>query len=246
LTDCLILLFSLNIWDTIGNTTIPLVLMYRTKSSHDCVMPETSKPLKVLVLNGSLKHAPDLSNTEELTQLVLENMKPHNIQADIIRLADKNIPVGLTFRESDDDEWPAIAEKIRGADILIFATPVWWGQRSSLTQRVIERLDAFDEEAHKSGGRAALLNKVAGIVITGTEDGAQQVMGSIMEVLSWMNFTLPPACAAYWVGEVGKPVSEETATRRANKATQEMAKNLARNLVYYAKLLKLHPMTLNG
>jgi hypothetical protein len=42
-------------------------------------------------------------------------------------------------RESDDDEWPEIADKLRKADIVIFATPIWWGQRSSLIQRVIER-----------------------------------------------------------------------------------------------------------
>ena len=38
-------------------------------------------------------------------------------------------------------------------------------------QRVIERLDALDEE-YIASGRSALNNKVAGIVITGSEDGA--------------------------------------------------------------------------
>jgi len=42
----------------------------------------------------------------------------------------------------------------------------------------------------------------------GSEDGAQAVLGSIMEVLTFMCFTLPPECCAYWVGEVGKPVAE--------------------------------------
>ena len=64
--------------------------------------------LKVLVLNASLKHAPDPSNTEEVTNLVLGHMRAHaTIDAETIRLADRNIPVGLKHRESDDDEWPA-------------------------------------------------------------------------------------------------------------------------------------------
>ena len=67
-------------------------------------------------------------------------------------------------------------------------------------------------------------------------------MGSIMMVLTWMGFTLPPECAAYWIGEVGQPTSEDCAKRRMNEATQHMAKNLARNLVYYAQLLKRHPL----
>lgn len=195
--------------------------------------------LQVLVLNTSLKHAPKVSNTEELAQLVLDNMGSE-IDSEIVRIADKNIPVGLGFKESEGDDWPSIVGKIKTADIVIFATPIWWGGRSSLMQRIIERLDSLDEE-YSASGRSALLNKVAGIVITGSEDGAQAVQGSIMEVLTWMNFTLPPECCAYWVGEVGQPPSEDRKKRLMNEATKHMAKNLARNLVYYAKLLREHP-----
>src|SRR5204863_5549923 len=162
--------------------------------------------------------------------------------SETIRLADKNIPVGLKFKESEDDEWPEIAQKLRDADIVIFATPIWWGGRSSLMQRVIERLDSLDEE-YSASGRSAIYNKVAGVVITGSEDGALSVMGSIMMVLSWMGFTLPPECAAYWVGEVGQPTSQDRDKRLRNMATMHMAKGLAQNLVYYARLLKAHPQT---
>jgi len=209
----------------------------------DCDMPGSDQELSVLVLNASLKHGSELSNTEELANLVLENMKEHNITSEIIRLADKNIPVGLGFRESQDDEWPEIVEKLKKADIVIFATPVWWGGRSSLMQRIIERMDALDEE-YLQGGRSALLNKVAGIVITGSEDGAQATLGGIMEVLTFMNFTLPPECCAYWVGEVGQPPKDDREKRLINEATKHMAHNLARNLVYYARLLKQHPLML--
>ena len=54
----------------------------------------------------------------------------------------------------------ALTEKIRAADIILFATPVWWGGRSSLMQRVIERMDAFDEE-YIAGGRSVLYNKLS-------------------------------------------------------------------------------------
>jgi multimeric flavodoxin WrbA len=216
--------------------------MYKPKPSLPCSMP-ASDPLRVLVLNGSLKHAPATSNTAELSDLVLDAMRGHTaIEADVIRLADANLPVGLGFRESDDDDWPGIVAKLKAADVVIFATPIWWGGRSSLMQRAIERLDALDEEYHASG-RSALYNKVAGIVITGSEDGALATMGSIMMVLTWMGFTLPPECAAYWVGEVGFPPADDADKRRRNPACPTMAQNLARNLVYYAELLKTHPLT---
>src|ERR1700693_1358861 len=137
--------------------------------------------MQLLVLNASLKHGNELSNTEEVTNMVLDEMRKYGrVEAESVRLADKRIPVGLGFRESDDDEWPEIADKLRKAGIVIFATPLLRGERSMLIQRIIERMDAFDEEAHS--GRAALLNKVAGVVITGSEDGAQAVLAGIMEI----------------------------------------------------------------
>jgi multimeric flavodoxin WrbA len=208
-----------------------------------CEMPDPNLELKALVLNASLKHEPGLSNTEELSQLVLEEMKKQHskLETKIIRLADKNIPAGLSFKESKDDDWPEIVEKIKAAEIIIFATPIWWGQRSSLMQRIIERMDALDEE-YLANGRSALLNKVAGVVITGSEDGAQQTLGSIMEVLTFMNFTLPPEACAYWVGEVGQDSKQDREKRLANKSTKHMAHNMARNLIFYAQLLKKYPL----
>ncbi len=218
--------------------------MYRIKPHSPCELPTPDEEIKVLVLNASLKHKNNSqpSNTEELSELVLKYMTEQGkISSEIIRLADYQIDIGLSFQESDSDQWPEIVEKIKAADVVIFATPIWWGQRSSLMQRVIERLDSLDEE-YISSGRSALLNKVAGITITGSEDGAQQVLGSIMEVLTFMNFTLPPEAAAYWIGEVGGDPKQDAEQRRKNEATDHMAKNLARNLLYYAQLLKAHPM----
>ena len=217
--------------------------MYKTKPCFQCVMPSDAA-LNVLAFNASLKHEPDISNTGELASLVLDEMRAlAPINAEIVRLSDAALPVGLAFREAAADDWPNLVTRIKAADIMLFCTPIWWGGRSSVMQRVIERFDALDEE-YSATGRSAIKGKVAGIVITGSEDGALAVMGSIMMVLSWMGFTLPPECAAYWVGEVGQPPSEDREKRLRNMATMHMAKGLAQNLVYYARLLKAHPQTL--
>ena len=205
-------------------------------------MPGSDIELQVLVLNASLKHAPELSNTEEVANVVLEEMKKHgNIRSATVRLSDMNIPAGLSYRMNDDDEWPKVVAQIVAADIILFATPIWWGNRSSLMQRIIERMDAFDE-GEIEGGRGALLNKVAGIVITGSEDGAQHALASIMEVLTFMNFTLPPQCCTYWVGEVGMDPKTDRDRRLKNEAVTKMAMNMGRNLMYYGQLLKKYPL----
>jgi multimeric flavodoxin WrbA len=200
--------------------------------------------LNVLILNASLKHTGKLSNTEELSRLVVKNMKKeHNdINSEYIRLSDLYIPPGLKFKEDKADKWPLIAEKMVNAHVIIFATPIWWGARSSLMQRIIERMDSFDEQ-YKEKGRSVLLNKVAGVVITGSEDGAQATLGSILSVLTFMNFTIPPECCTYWVGEVGKPSKTNRRDRLKNKASKIMAQKMARSLVFYANLLKNYPLT---
>ncbi len=199
--------------------------------------------LNVLVLNASLKHGPDISSTEEVTNQVLKHMREHAaIEVKAIRLSDSNIPVGLKYKESEDDEWPQIVEEIKKAHVVIFATPIWWGNRSSLMQRVIERMDAFDEDYLKDG-RSALLNKVAGIVITGSEDGAQAVMAGLMEALSFFNFTLPPQCCTYWVGEVGMDPKTDSERRKKNLAVDKMAETTAKNLCQAALAIKANPFS---
>ncbi|MES2668376.1 MAG: NAD(P)H-dependent oxidoreductase [Patescibacteria group bacterium] len=198
--------------------------------------------LSVLTLNASLKPGSELSSTGEVVEQVVSAMRAHaDVTHEEVRLSDLDLPVGLRFRMSETDAWPGIVEKIHAADIVLFATPIWWGGRSSLMQRVIERLDSLDEG--EGGGRESLLNKVAGIVITGSEDGAQAVAAGLMEVLSFLNFTLPPQCTTYWVGEVGQDPKTDNDRRRINPAVGEMAEKTARSLASYAILLKDNPQS---
>ncbi|HMQ80054.1 MAG TPA: NAD(P)H-dependent oxidoreductase [Ignavibacteria bacterium] len=200
----------------------------------------------VLILNASLKHTGKLSNTEELSRLVAKYMKElqKDIHFEFVRLSDLYIPPGVKYSEDKNDKWPLLSEKIIASEIIIFATPIWWGSRSSLMQRIIERMDSFDEQ-YKEKGRSVLLNKIAGVVITGSEDGAQATLGSILSVLTFMNFTIPPECCTYWVGEVGKPPGTNRRDRLKNKASQVMARKMAHNILYFAKLLKKHPLRLS-
>jgi multimeric flavodoxin WrbA len=215
----------------------------KAKIKKTATEAEKYSVIKVLVLNASLKHTGKLSNTGELSSLVLKNIRSEHkeVISETVRLSDLDIPPGVKFRESKTDKWPMIAEKIIDSDIIIFATPIWWGHRSSLLQRVIERMDSFDEQ-YKDKGRSILLNKIAGVVITGSEDGAQATLASILSVLTFMNFTIPPECCTYWVGEVGKPTKNNRNDRLKNKASKVMAIKMAHNLVFFAKLLKIYPL----
>ncbi|MGH9669051.1 MAG: hypothetical protein ACRD3A_02945 [Terriglobales bacterium] len=41
---------------------------------------------------------------------------------------------------------------------------------------------------------------------------------------------------------IGQPPSQDREKRLKNNACKHMAKNVARNLLYYAQLLKMHPL----
>ena len=52
---------------------------------------------------------PAISNTGELAALVLEEISALTaLNADTVRLSDAALPVGLGFRESAEDDWPAL------------------------------------------------------------------------------------------------------------------------------------------
>lgn len=213
------------------------------------VLRRLTGPIRVLVLNGSLKHRPEPSNTEELANDVLKEMSRFTpVKSTVVRLADLNIPHGVEAKLGDKDDWPKLSKQLLDADIVIFATPIWWASRSSLIQKVLERMDDFDEQYIKSG-RNLLYGKVAGVVVTGIEDGAMNAVANLLGVLIWFGFTIPPEAATYWVGEVGKSSPDpkkEAEKRRSNEATKQMTRRMARNLLFLCAVLRLSGMSQAG
>lgn len=109
------------------------------------------KPVRALFLLGTLKKKQVLSHTQALCEVVAEIFKAQEkVDSEIIRLRDYDIQPGVKT-EIDDDDWPKIVKKMLRADIIIFATPVWWGIQSSLIQRIIERLDELNDELLETG-----------------------------------------------------------------------------------------------
>ena len=79
---------------------------------------------------------------------------------------------------------------------------IWFGHRSSVCQLIIERLDGTYEERNEQG-QYPLYNKVAGVVVTGNEDGAHACAEATLFNLTHLGCTVPPNADTYWVGEAG-------------------------------------------
>jgi multimeric flavodoxin WrbA len=153
--------------------------------------------MRALVLNCTLKPSPETSNTEALARVVMEALEGDGVETELLRVVDHDVKPGVSSDEGDGDEWPTIHDKILGAEILIIAAPTWLGHPSSVAQRVLERLDALLSEEDDEG-RPVAYNRVAGVVVTGNEDGAHHVISEIAGGLIDIGFTIPGQAWTYW------------------------------------------------
>ena len=146
--------------------------------------------MKATVLLGTLKRS-GLSNTETLCEFLCERMGRRGVRSEIIRLVEHDVLPGTYSDMGVGDQWPAILPKVLGTEILILATPVWWGNQSSLIQRVVERLDELHDKL-LAGEPSPLDGKVGGIVITGDSDGAQHIIGNLCNFFNAIGLLIPP------------------------------------------------------
>lgn len=167
--------------------------------------------MKAIILQGSLKKE-GLSNTQVLSEFLAGVLQKNQIDCSIIKLVDYTILPGTYSNMGPGDEWPAILEQILQADIIIFATPIWWNNQSSLIQKVIERLDELHDEV-LAGKSSRLEGKVGGVVITGDSDGAQHVIANISNFFNAIGIALPPyaTLSVLWEKQAKgeKPTREE-------------------------------------
>jgi len=137
------------------------------------------------------------SNTYYLMKLAFDSLKDNDIEKEIIVSSELNLrpcdhhysinakmcvnPCLITQTDKED-EMKKIYDGIIASDIVIFSTPIYWGNHSQLMQLIIERLNSLENEnsAHK---RVVVKNKIGGLMILGHEDGYQHTAGNLMNFL---------------------------------------------------------------
>ena len=200
--------------------------------------------MKALFLNCTLKVSPAPSNTELLIKKVANIMTELDVETEIVRIADYNVKFGISSNEGEGDEWPEILKKIKASNIMVIGSPIWFGVRSSICQMVLERLDGTYMEPNERNGQYPLYNKVAGVIVTGNEDGAHNVAANTLFNLTHLGCTVPPNADSYWVGEAG-PGPSYSEVGQDHLYTNRTARYMAHNLVYMAKILQTNPMPTN-
>jgi len=192
--------------------------------------------MKALVLNCTLKPSPETSSTEALARVVMDELERGGADVEMVRLVDLNIKPGVKTDQGAGDDWPAVHAKIMAANIVVFATPTWLGQMSSVCMRALERMDALFEETDDSG-RPVAFGKVGGIVITGNEDGAHHIVATVSQPLIDMGFTMAAQGWTYWHLGPG-PGPDYVETNDGHDYSDRVGRNAARNMLALARVLK--------
>ncbi|MDB5693255.1 MAG: NADPH-dependent reductase [Alphaproteobacteria bacterium] len=208
-------------------------------------MPLTAS-LTAIALNCSLKRsAGEPSSTDLMIGLLVSELKKREVDfRGTIRIADHEVKPGVGSDEGEGDEWPALRRRILEADILIFGTPIWLGQMSSLAKRVVERMDAFLSETDDQG-RMPSFSKIALVAVVGNEDGAHCVSAQLYQALADTGWTVPASAVAYWVGEAMGKTDFRDLPQIPEKVAQSAAMAAA-NAAHLAALLKERPYPGSG
>ena len=162
--------------------------------------------LKAVFVNCTLKKSPQISHTDTLFKISKAIMEKENVTVEEIRFVDHDVATGVQpdMKEHgwEKDEWPELFKKIFSADILIIGTPIWLGEKSSIAQKLIERLYAMSSMTNDKG-QYIYYGKVGGTIITGNEDGVKHCAMGILYALQHIGYSIPPQADAGWIGEVG-------------------------------------------
>ncbi len=214
------------------------------KQQELCDTNETDfSDLSALFLNCTLKRSPELSHTRGLIDISAAIMEANGVSTEVVRPIDLDIATGvwpdMAEHGWDNDDWPALFDKVMAAEILVLGSAIWLGEKTSICTQVIERLYGNSSQLNDAG-QYAYYGRVGGCLITGNEDGAKHAAMNILYSLQHLGYTIPPQADAAWLGEAGPGPSylDEGSGGPANDFTNRNTTFMTWNLLHAARMLK--------
>lgn len=144
-------------------------------------------------------------------------------------------PCSITEMEPNDEMTQVYRDMILWADVLLVATPIRWGNPSSLYFKMAERLNCVQNQITLKD-KVLVKNKVASFIITGGQDNIQQVAGQMMVFFTDLGFTFPPFSFLGWsrgwtAEDMDKNVLQFKKSEYIQRTAKEMVDNCIETLV---------------
>lgn len=199
-------------------------------------------------MNESL---PRYSTSEAALELALNYAKEsHGAETRLLKLRDLGFracegyysqhmnactwPCSITEMQPKDGMTPVYRDMILWADIVLVATPIRWGNPSSLYFKMAERLNCVQNQITLKD-KVLVKNKVASFIITGGQDNIQQVAGQMMVFFTDLGFTFPPFSFLGWsrgwtAEDMDKNVLQFKKSEYIKRTAKEMVDNCIETL----------------
>jgi multimeric flavodoxin WrbA len=152
------------------------------------------------------KEAPRYSGSDDLLASALKAAEGLGCETQLIKLNDLKFracegyyskaahactwPCSITQMRPKDELTPVYEALVHWADAVIIATPIRWGQASSLYFRMAERLNCIQNQV-TTHNRVLIRNKVASFIIVGGQDNVQGVAGQMLGFFAELGFHFP-------------------------------------------------------
>ncbi|MFO0775173.1 MAG: NAD(P)H-dependent oxidoreductase [Nitrospiraceae bacterium] len=181
------------------------------KPKHPLARPivRAEGPLRVLGLATTMMtpNFPRYSGSDALLDVALDHAKTTlGCETQRIALRDLNFracegyysksayactwPCSITQMDPDDQMDRVYEGLVHWADVILIATPIRWGNASSLYYRMVERLNCIQNQ-ETIANKHLLKNKVAAFIIMGGQDNVQAVAGQLLTFFSEVGCQFP-------------------------------------------------------
>ncbi len=207
------------------------------------------------------KDLPRESTSENALQEALDFAKgEYGAQTKMLKLRDLSFRhcEGYYSRHEQACTWPcSISEMnpedgmnevyrtmVLWADVVILATPIRWGNASSLYYKMAERLNTVQNQI-TIRDKVLIKNKVASFIVTGGQDNIQAVVGQLNTFFTDLGFTMPPFNFVGWSrGWIAEDMVNNVDAFKKSRYIKRSVKELITNSVLLSKQVKQMDTTL--
>jgi nitrite reductase/ring-hydroxylating ferredoxin subunit/multimeric flavodoxin WrbA len=215
-------------------------------------------PPRVLGISTTAMDAanPRFSTSDALLEHALSVARARGADTQLVRLRDLAFrhcegnyskaaractwPCAITERDPDDQLTPVYEGLVHWGDVVLVATPIRWGNLSSLYYKMAERLNCIQNQITIQD-RVLIRNKVIAFVITGGQDNVQGVAGQLLTFWGELGFAVPPfPFIAHTRGWSAEDMERNVRQVRASEALREAAGQLALRALDFWTILDAH------
>ncbi len=204
------------------------------------------------------KSAPRYSGSNDLLESALAAARTQGCETKLIELNELKFracegfyskaaractwPCSITQMDDTDELTPVYEALVHWADVVLIATPIRWGQASSLYFKMAERLNCVQNQV-TTHNRVLINNKVAGFIIVGGQDNIQAVAGQMLGFFGELGFHFPQfPYIAHSRGWTAEDMENNVKQVRQSAELHEGAAELAtRAIALSQKLLNSEP-----